>query len=233
MCAFTIRKSSCLFLQWLFLYQEPLLLRTWRTGQNNSVEKEAQHQGVMWGEGKVQTGHEGQVSALEVTKCVSRRQFVSTSYLCCPIELQAVLQLEFIILWCYHGPGNSQNPLLSTICQGALARHLPRWEWEPKAAKCALAMDLLQIHDENVTGVSLCSEARDRLVPWEGSPMSRNECFPFPNFNVRQSQAPIEESRMWGSTLKEESGDPSSPSPTANWLNDELEQVTPCLRSLD
>lgn len=68
------------------------------TGQNNNVGKEAQHQGVTWGKGQEQTGHQGQVSALDVTKCYSRRPFVSTSYLCCPIELQAVLQLEFIIL---------------------------------------------------------------------------------------------------------------------------------------
>lgn len=67
-------------------------------GQNNSIGKEAQHQGVMWGEWQEQTRHQGQVPALEVTKCISHRPFVSTSYLCCPIELQAVLQLEFIIL---------------------------------------------------------------------------------------------------------------------------------------
>ena len=60
--------------------------------------KEAQHQGVTWGEGQEQIGHQGQVPIRDHQVHFPVGQAQSTSYLCCPIELQAVLQLEFIIL---------------------------------------------------------------------------------------------------------------------------------------
>lgn len=74
---------------------------------------------------RVGGGHQGLVP-LKGRQVVGQAQ--SAAYLCCPIELQAVLQLEFIILGCYHRPGNIQNPLLSTAWERALARCFPGWE---------------------------------------------------------------------------------------------------------
>lgn len=59
---------------------------------------------------------------------------------------------------------------------------------------------------------------------------------PLPSFNINQSQAPIEESRM-GKHRKRSQETTPVPAPLLKWLNDDLEQVPPslwatCLRNL-
>ena len=116
-CAFTIGKSSYLL---SFLSRKNLSYSVFEDGIEQLCGEGSPAPGS-----RVGGGHQGQVP-LKGHQVVGQAQ--STAYLCCPIELQAVLQLEFIILGCYHRPGNIQNPLLSTAWKRALARCLPGWE---------------------------------------------------------------------------------------------------------
>lgn len=95
-------ESLVAFAHIVIIYQEtPTLCLTGRTEQLCGERGPAprSHMGGERGRNELDTKVKSPLGGHQVvTKCVSRRLFVSTPYLCCPIELQAVLQLEFIIL---------------------------------------------------------------------------------------------------------------------------------------
>jgi hypothetical protein len=120
----TIGKYSCLFSQWFFFLIKNISCSLYLRRQTCEERGPAPGRGRQRNQPETtkviyQVPTEGSPSAFSRTLY---RLFRNMSYLCCPTEFQAVLQFEFIILWCYHGPGNSQNPLLSTLCTGGLSQ---------------------------------------------------------------------------------------------------------------
>lgn len=89
-------------------------------------------------------GHQGLVP-LKGRQVVGQAQ--SAAYLCCPIELQAVLQLEFIILGCYHRPGNIKTHYFLLLGKGPWLG--ASQGGSEQAAKCTLAENLLQKYDKS------------------------------------------------------------------------------------